>query len=663
MKLIDLTVTNFRKLSNLPQPTITFNPDINVLVGANNAGKTSVLKAVQRLFRTEEIEAEKDLNYLVTSGQLIINGTIDFLLDEWAAYMTLAHGLESSLKKFSLENTSVPAYLSFNLEAKTDFVNRQISYSTRYAKFPTSWPPDDKKQSIENFFSDALKHIRNSDFYNVFKTPLFLDSKGELLGKEKFVPLSTIKKTPQGNFSTNIRGLLYALKKDNPLAFADFKSRLLETFTEIADIDVRHNEEEGLFELVIHENLRSNGDYKQVSYDITNVGQGMQSLVLMISSILLHKPSIVLMDEPEVHMHPSLIKEFVKYIKQLSTDTQFIITTHSVVLMNEVGIDKIIALKNEPEQKGIIASKIEDRVALLETVTSLGYNIDALTYTLKPSVFVFTEGPSDKDLIIAFANKAGLASEINSFNTAFIAMGGKGNRYKLSFLIDKLNKDFIDSPLIMILDKDEIAQDEVESVKNKFFKANPKRLHYLSKRQIENYLVDEKGIKAVVHGKLKNDLLIEKWLQENLVEQIAALADLQKENILNNFVSELFINDSLINSQTVRDLIKTIKDKPLAESARDFIGKISGLIAERTFDLGQKTNSATSEFEQKWALNKIEMCDGRELLKSIRKWVADEYKVSFSADELIAEMETIPAEIYSLLQQLTRPEELMMVNK
>ena len=52
------------------------------------------------------------------------------------------------------------------------------------------------------------------------------------------------------------------------------------------------------------------------------------------------------------------------------------------------------------------------------------------------------------------------------------------------------------------------------------------------------------------------------------------------------------------------------------------------------------------------------MCDGRELLKSIRQWLQSEYKVSFLNSELIEAMDEIPDEINSLLIQLTKPDEL-----
>ena len=406
MKLLNLKLTNFRKISALPEPTITFNPDINVLVGANNAGKTSILNAIQRLFKTEEI-TPRDLNYLVKDGSLIIEGEVLLTSEQWKSYLNISWGNSPFIPSLELDTLSKQISqtpVSITLKKNYSYINRKQvtilsnaeldfeNLSKMVNRFSTS---ENEIVAIQN----TQSILANSNFYNVYKTPLYLDSKGKILDNEKFIPLNQIEEKTSDDY-VNIRGLLYALKKKEPQKFEDFKKRLLEIFTEINDVDVFHDEALGQFELILHEKLRKNGTTENVSYDINNVGQGMQTLVLMLSTILLLKPSIVLMDEPEVHMHPSLIKEFVKYIQLLSVDTQFIITTHSLVLIQEVGLDKVFSLKNEIDQKGIIVSKVEDKNKLLETVQQLGYEIDTLTYTLKPSVFVFTEGPSDKDFIL-----------------------------------------------------------------------------------------------------------------------------------------------------------------------------------------------------------------------------------------------------------------------
>ncbi len=662
MKLIDLTLTNFRKISSLPQPTITFNPDINVLVGANNSGKTSILKAIQKLFKTEEVVAEKDLNYLVKDGKLIVESKLFLKREEWDSYLAISDNTTISKKTTENLNKSELIQVPIAFKRSWNFIKRKESSHSNIINydqiiFRDLYPNKTPESHIRR--KRALKIFSESNVYNVYNTPLYLDSKGELLDREPFLPLNQIENSKNLK-QPNIRGALYALKRKDPTEFRDLQKRLLEIFTELEDIDVRNNEELGQFELVLHEKLKRNGNFEEVVYDINNVGQGMQSLVIMLSTILLLKPSIVLMDEPEVHMHPSLIKEFVKYIKLLSVDIQFIITTHSLVLIQEVGLDKIFSLSNEVEQKGIIVSKVDTRNKLLETINTLGYDIDALTYTIKPSVYVFTEGITDKDLILAFAEKAGFSDKINSFKTAFIEMNGKGNRYKLANLIDKLNEEFIDSPLIMILDKDETTHTSIEDIRNKFFKDNPKRLHYLNKRQIENYLIDAQAIKNLVSKKIKDTELNTKWLAEDIDAKVFVLAEEQKEKIQENFIDELFINESLVKTEDLRMVLKTLRTKPLNESVREFSAELSKLVTLRTFDLGQKTSTSVEEFEKNWnnERNKIEMSDGRELLKSLRRWVQEVFKVSFSNEDIVEAMVKIPEEIHSLLVQLTKPEEL-----
>ena len=670
MRIQSLTLRNFKKIA-VAKPTISFNPDINVLVGANNAGKTSILRAIQKLFKTENFDPTKDLNYLVKDGSLIVEAQVLLAESEWKSYLKLAKDtIDNPIVDFVVKNESIgEMVLSQKLASQPILFTHTVNYidrreSNRDFKVDT----DIKLKESEHFSSEHLKDfeevvqissriIATSDFYNVYKTPLYLDSRGEIKEKEPFVALNVIENQTDTK-QINIRGLLYALKKKEPESFLFFKKRLLEIFTELDDIDIINNEDLGQFEFVINERLKINGESAIVSYDITNVGQGMQSLVIMLSTILLLRPTIVLMDEPEVHMHPSLIKDFIKYIRRIAVDTQFIITTHSAVLIQEVGLDKVFFLKNDIDQKGIIIRKVDNRNKFFETINALGYDVEAYNYTIKPSVFVFTEGPTDKDMLLAFAKKAGLNKQINSFNTAFIAMNGKNNRYKLANLINKLNEEFIESPVLMILDKDETTHSSIEEIRKKFFPKNPKRLYYLNKRQIENYLIDITAIEKVVKEKIKDSDLSKQWLGINKNIKLAQLVEEQKEKILDNFISELFINESLVKTEDLRRIVKTTKFMPLNQFAREFSAEMAKQVSLRTFDLNQKTTTLLQEFELKWESDSQEMCDGRLLLKAIRQWVDTDFRVSFSNDELIDEMEKIPAEIEMLLQQLTKPDEL-----
>jgi predicted ATPase len=349
MKLINLSLTNFKKISSIPKPTISFNSDINVLIGANNTGKTSILRAIQKIFRTERIDLATDANFLIKDGNLLMEAIITLTSEEWYPYLKVALGSSTISLTINLPDLAKKLdNLPIRLLHTVDIINRRQSNYQITGKIDSKLLEGKLADGEQILLTQlALNHFAQTEFFNVYKSPLYLDSKGQIQSAEKFIPLSQIKNSQPQN--VNIRGLLYALKKDDPKRFEDFKSRLLAIFTELEDIDVLNNEESGFFELVLHEKLRRNGETEAVKYDITSVGQGMQSLVLMLSNILLLKPGIVLMDEPEVHMHPSLIKEFIKYIKLLAIDTQFVITTHSLVLMEEVGLDKLFSLKNEVE--------------------------------------------------------------------------------------------------------------------------------------------------------------------------------------------------------------------------------------------------------------------------------------------------------------------------
>ncbi len=666
MKILDLKLTNFKKFSNLPNPTITFNKNINVLVGANNAGKTSVLKAIQKLFSTENIDVANDANYLIKDGNLVFEANVQISAPIWLSFLSIAAGQiqQPANKSINLVDfsESLEKY-SINIKHNITYVNRAIV---------RNWAEGKIKENINEFLEElnlggqlpaiAINSFVNANLYAVYKTPLFLDSKGQIKETEYFVPLKQIEENSNKN-DIDIRGLLYALKKKEPVKFNDFKKRLLEIFTELDDVDVIHNEDFGRFELVLKEKLQKNGDTEQVTYDITNVGQGMQTLVQMFSKILLLNPSIVLMDEPEVHMHPALIKEFIRYVKILSEDIQFIITTHSVVLMNEVGIENLFILKNEIEQKGVVVEKVKDNKGILSAVNLLGYEVDALIYTLKPKVFVFTEGPSDKDILLDFAKKMGLEKAVNSTTIGFVPLGGKGDRFKMSNLINKLNQEYLDIPILMILDRDETPPEKIEEIRTKYFADNPKRLHYLNKRQIENYLIEPEAIKFLVSSKIKDVELKDKWNEFELVPKFYELANIQKEDIYNKFLREIFLKETLINALEFENIIKPLLSLPLNGAVTKFVGAITGKIAENAYEFSQKTNTAIQEFEQVWDKEKLEMCDGRKLIKRFRDFVANEFFVYFDNHEIIDFMKVVPPEIAALINRISKPDELKIAKK
>jgi len=103
-------------------------------------------------------------------------------------------------------------------------------------------------------------------------------------------------------------------------------------------------------------------NHQQIS--LNDLGSGNEMIFCLIYSFFLAKQSgkqlIVLIDEPELHLHPVLQEKFVEFLLEFSKDVQIIITSHSSLLIKQLSFNdklKISIIKN-----GEVVSEIGKRV-------------------------------------------------------------------------------------------------------------------------------------------------------------------------------------------------------------------------------------------------------------------------------------------------------------
>lgn len=80
--------------------------------------------------------------------------------------------------------------------------------------------------------------------------------------------------------------------------------------------------------------------------NLSNLGSGYEMLFSLIYSYYMsiqnNKNLIVLIDEPELHLHPSLQGKFVEFLLNISKSAQIIITTHSSLLIKQLSYNELV---------------------------------------------------------------------------------------------------------------------------------------------------------------------------------------------------------------------------------------------------------------------------------------------------------------------------------
>ncbi|MFM9944159.1 MAG: AAA family ATPase, partial [Bacteroidia bacterium] len=223
----------------------------------------------------------------------------------------------------------------------------------------------------------------------------------------------------------------------------------------------------------------------------------------------------VLIDEPELHLHPNLQLKIFDYFRVLSNEkgVQIIIATHSPTIVeyassNELYLLRPYELLNEGENQLIQIATDEEKLFFLKTVFGTTSNLTAM----QPVIIV--EGIKEKNSSKVVADRKLFRALNEKFDrVTMIAGGGKSECLKLIDTLEDALKVF--SPNLKVVGL--LDRDIVEVVQND-------KVFTLPVSMIENFLIDPyciwESIQAV--------------LEKTGISNIAEL-----EDIINTLLDEL----------------------------------------------------------------------------------------------------------------------------
>lgn len=218
---------------------------------------------------------------------------------------------------------------------------------------------------------------------------------------------------------------LVDVKEKRPLNHNEIKSKLISSLLRLTEKNVlnkyffiiREFIDEELLKIIVKipdgvnnlEFLRTNLDIsikidtKKISEVVDKMSSGQLALFYTITEIVanIRYNSLLIFDEPETHLHPNAITEFMSAIMQLleEFDSYCIIATHSPLVVREIFSDNIYVFEKEENIPSIRKLEFETFGENLSTITEeIFRNRDVPKYYFKSIERLVEEGKSYQEI-------------------------------------------------------------------------------------------------------------------------------------------------------------------------------------------------------------------------------------------------------------------------
>ena len=338
IKIKKVSVENFRGFGNLE---LEFQPDLTVLIGENGAGKTTLLDGIanllmvfERKMRSKRIDLKNIFNTLdIKNGQFDLSSQIEIALNDdirlkWQLFVTkesyqkpqLSHYNDSKFfkklvttineKQRSKQPVNIPLVVYYpTSNAPIDFIDFKNA-------------PQNLSVDIFNAYNEALNHKKSFHFIPFFNWYRWQENIERQTGQNKILDA--------------VRDAIYNLLSDENNQFDQLSINWL-------------NDPNG--EMIIYKD--------EISLNINQLSSGEKTLLALVADLArrlaianphrdnpLMGNGVVLIDEIDLHWHPRWQRTVIPRLQKTFPNCQFIITTHSPLVLSHIKPENIIILND-----------------------------------------------------------------------------------------------------------------------------------------------------------------------------------------------------------------------------------------------------------------------------------------------------------------------------
>lgn len=278
---------------------------------------------------------------------------------------------------------------------------------------------------------------------------------------------------------------------------------------------------------------------------LSEMGAGVPTILWFLVMLEMFEGKLYFIEEPENDLHPQALKELCEMIRQHATKNQFFITTHSNIVLRELGVEGACIFEvaqqtdNPPTSHVSTVTTYQERLSLLER---LGYSPEDFD---QPSAYILFEEASCERFVKEFL----IPMFVPELSGKIRTIGGRGAG-ELPALANDLNRMFVYLHLLpvyhekcwIVADGDEAGVEAVQKVRDKF-PSWPERFFRTWKVKDYEYFLPPEFAKTFSdtiackpkgeQKELKDALGVQsrKWMNENPEEARSLLSDSASEVI------------------------------------------------------------------------------------------------------------------------------------
>jgi ABC-type cobalamin/Fe3+-siderophores transport system ATPase subunit len=352
-----------------------------VLIGPNNAGKTSVIQALALWSRGIRAWREKKGQPRQKTKRERLSAGINRLnLFELPVQDTRQLWRDTRVSK---NNKAIQFSITVGLNVKGVVKPCKVMFTRRDSETiycrPDASIVDDE---------ELLDHASDLKF-NLLYPMSGIESQETLLQEGRINVLMG-----QGQTAQVLRNLAYMIKENDDDDWSRI-CRLIEKLFLVKLKDPVFNEVNGILELSYQE-----GEIAR-DLDISMSGRGLQQMLLILTYLYSHKRSVLLIDEPDAHLEILRQRQVYAILKEVAAQNQcqVVIATHSEVILEDAVDTNLTLLIGGTS---VDMAKENDMKAALRSIGIEHY----YKARVHPRI-LYVEGSSDIDILKAFAKKLG----------------------------------------------------------------------------------------------------------------------------------------------------------------------------------------------------------------------------------------------------------------